>query len=83
MKQMKEENAKANKQGVPAEGAISYVTLDLSDLDTVKTCVEEIRAKTTTVDYLILNAGIMATPYGKTKQNLELQIGTSGAQRVA
>lgn len=49
-----------------------YVTLDLADLDTVKKGVENVLNKTTVVDYLILNAGILACPYRKTRNNLEL-----------
>ena len=49
--------------------------VDLADLTTVQTCVDSILSKSTVVDYLILNAGVMAMPYMKSKQNMEMQIG--------
>ena len=52
----------------------------MADLDTIKPCVDSVLEKTKVVDYLILNAGVMATPYTKTKQNLEMQIGKPGCR---
>ncbi|CAF1139873.1 unnamed protein product [Adineta ricciae] len=54
--------------------------LDLADLQSIKDCVgtflanEDQRMKITA---LINNAGIMACPYGKTKDGFELQMGTN------
>ena len=73
---MEQQNSKVKKtDGMPKVGSISYAIVDLCDLETVKPCVDAILEKTSVVDYLVLNAGVMATPYRKTKQNLELQIG--------
>ena len=75
---MKARNAEVRWERLPAEGDISYAVVDLADLDTIKPCVDCVLKKTKVVDYLILNAGIMATPYTRTKQNLEMQIGKPG-----
>ena len=73
---MEAANAAVEKtDDAPAPGSLSYVTVDLGDLDTVKPCVDGIVEKTQKVDFLVCNAGVMRTPYQKTKQNLEMQIG--------
>lgn len=51
------------------------VPCDLADLDTVVAAVKTIAAKEERVDILLNNAGIMAVPYGLTKQGIELQVG--------
>lgn len=78
---MKSQNAKVKKEGLPSGGEVSYVMLDLADLDTIKGGVDSLLQKTTIVDYVILNAGIMACPYKKTKNNLEMQIGEQWGTR--
>lgn len=50
---------------------------DLADLESVKAAAETIRSKEDHLDMLINNAGVMAVPYGYTKQGLELQCGTN------
>ena len=49
--------------------------LDLADLKSVERFVAGIRKDYNRIDVLMNNAGIMATPYGKTKQGFEAQIG--------
>lgn len=51
------------------------VQCDLADLESVKAAAQAISAKEGRIDILLNNAGIMACPYGKTKQGLELQVG--------
>ena len=36
--------------------------LDLADLDSVKACADSILATETRIDFLVLNAGVMACP---------------------
>ena len=49
--------------------------LDLTDLEDVKRCSSAIASKERTIDAIILNAGVMACPLGRTKQDFETQIG--------
>jgi NAD(P)-dependent dehydrogenase (short-subunit alcohol dehydrogenase family) len=56
---------------VDAEGPVC----DLADLETVKEFGAYVKLRYTKLDCLILNAGVMMTPPGVTKQNLEQQVG--------
>ncbi len=51
--------------------------LDLSDLASVAAFAENFKASFSRLDLLINNAGIMAPPFGKTKNGFELQMGTN------
>lgn len=51
--------------------------LDLSDLGSVKAFTERVRRTTSRIDILINNAGLMATPYAKTRDGFELQFGVN------
>lgn len=56
---------------------VSSVKLDLSDLDSVASCVNTIKGKYSHLDLLINNAGVMVPPFSRTKQGFELQFGTN------
>jgi NAD(P)-dependent dehydrogenase (short-subunit alcohol dehydrogenase family) len=51
--------------------------LDLADLDSVRAFAARASAHHTRLDLLVANAGVMATPGGRTRQGLELQLGTN------
>lgn len=51
--------------------------IDLTDLDSIEDAANEIIEKEGAIDVMLLNAGVMATPYTKTKDGFELQIGTN------
>ena len=51
--------------------------LDLSDLESVRSFVDDYTSRFDRLDLLINNAGIMMTPYGKTADGFELQFGTN------
>jgi NAD(P)-dependent dehydrogenase (short-subunit alcohol dehydrogenase family) len=53
------------------------IELDLADLDSVRTASEQIARRLPRLDLLINNAGVMATPLGRTKQGFETQLGTN------
>lgn len=52
-----------------------FVQMDLADLDSVRAAAANIASQTERVDVLFNNAGVMTTPYGKTKQGIEWQFG--------
>jgi len=58
-------------------GKAVLMKLDLSDFSSIRSFAARIRENYTAVDILINNAGIMATPYGKTVDGFELQFGTN------
>jgi len=57
-----------------ANNHLSYKLLDLADLSSVRHFAKEF---TTPIDVLILNAGVMGTPFSLTKDNFEMQVGTN------
>jgi len=57
-----------------ASDRVNYKLLDLADLSSVRSFAKEF---TTPIDSLILNAGVMATPFSLTKDNFEMQFGTN------
>ncbi|MGP4068707.1 oxidoreductase [Halobacillus sp. B29] len=54
---------------------IDVMPLDLQDLDSVKEFARIFKAKYFRLDILLNNAGVMTTPYGKTKDGFEQQLG--------
>src|SRR5580698_8160297 len=58
-------------------GSFEVVVLDLADLKSVRACADGLRAKGEAFDIVIANAGVMATPFGHTKDGFETQFGTN------
>lgn len=52
-------------------------TMDLGNLESVSRFAKHIYEKYAQIDVLMLNAGIMRTPPGKTKDGFEIQMGTN------
>ena len=57
-----------------AQDLVDFKLLDLADLSSVRNFAKEF---TSPIDVLILNAGVMATPFSLTKDKFEMQIGTN------
>ncbi|KAL2839880.1 putative short-chain dehydrogenase/reductase [Aspergillus pseudodeflectus] len=51
--------------------------LDLESLSSVRACAQKLLSMTKTLNILIANAGVMATPEGRTKDNFETQFGVN------
>ncbi len=64
----------ANTVAEIGKDRVDFKLLDLADLSSVRNFAKEFTA---TVDVLILNAGVMATPFTLTKDNFEMQMGTN------
>lgn len=63
---------------VAASGAEpEEVTLDLSDLDSVRRAADEVGERHSRLDLLMANAGIMAVPLARTAQGFESQLGVN------
>jgi NAD(P)-dependent dehydrogenase (short-subunit alcohol dehydrogenase family) len=58
-------------------GSLELIELDLADLASVRACADELNAAGKPFDVVIANAGVMATPFGKTKDGFETQFGTN------
>ena len=59
------------------KGKVSLVSLDLSDMKSIRSCDKQVRKLTKKLDGLINNAGIMQTPKQSTKDGFEIQLGTN------
>jgi len=64
------ENAAAEVKG-------TFMELDLSSLQSVRSFVQAFLSRYHRLDFLVNNAGVMMTPEGKTKDNFETQFGTN------
>ncbi len=68
--------AKAIREGYP-KANIDIRELDLGSLDSVKSFADQLLTDYAQLDILINNAGVMMSPYAKTKDGFELQMGTN------
>jgi len=58
-------------------GSFELVELDLTSLVSVRACADKLVADGRPFDVVIANAGVMATPFGKTADGFEMQFGTN------
>ncbi len=65
--------AEAAAKGVSLE----LVELDLANLKSVRDCADHLLEKGEPFDVVIANAGVMATPFGRTADGFETQFGTN------
>ncbi|CAG9983059.1 unnamed protein product [Clonostachys byssicola] len=56
---------------------VHFLELDLNSLQSVRGFAEQFKARTTTLNILIKNAGVMACPEGRTADVFETQFGTN------
>jgi NAD(P)-dependent dehydrogenase (short-subunit alcohol dehydrogenase family) len=75
----KAENATAQvrKDATVGGGSFELVELDLASLRNVRACADGLLAKGESLDAIIANAGVMATPFGHTADGFETQFGTN------
>jgi NAD(P)-dependent dehydrogenase (short-subunit alcohol dehydrogenase family) len=75
----KAENATAQvrKDATVGGGSFELVELDLASLKNVRACADGLLAKGESLDAIIANAGVMATPFGHTADGFETQFGTN------
>jgi len=72
--------ARAVTAGVRAAangGGFELLELDLASLDSVRVCADALVDDGKPFDLVICNAGVMATPFGKTTDGFETQFGTN------
>ena len=58
-------------------GGFELIELDLASLKSVRACADELLARNQKIDVIIANAGVMATPFGRTTDGFETQFGTN------
>jgi NAD(P)-dependent dehydrogenase (short-subunit alcohol dehydrogenase family) len=69
--------AEARREAAVAGGSIELIALDLASLDSVRACADKLQKEGKPLDIIIANAGVMATPFGKTADGFETQFGTN------
>ncbi len=76
---VKAENASAQvrKDAIAGGGSLELIELDLASLKSVRVCADRLLAKGESLDVIIANAGVMATPFGHTVDGFETQFGTN------
>jgi NAD(P)-dependent dehydrogenase (short-subunit alcohol dehydrogenase family) len=57
--------------------SLELIELDLASLKSVRTAADKLVADGRSFDVIIANAGVMATPFGKTEDGFETQFGTN------
>jgi NAD(P)-dependent dehydrogenase (short-subunit alcohol dehydrogenase family) len=75
--QEKAEKAQHELLKLYPEAKLDLVKLDLGDLQSVKACAEIVLANYDRLNIIMCNGGIMAVPYGKTKDNIEMHMGVN------
>jgi NAD(P)-dependent dehydrogenase (short-subunit alcohol dehydrogenase family) len=63
--------------GAAHGGSFELVELDLASLASVRACADGLLAAAQPFDLVIANAGVMATPFGRTADGFETQFGTN------
>jgi NAD(P)-dependent dehydrogenase (short-subunit alcohol dehydrogenase family) len=69
--------AQVRKDAGANGGSFELVELDLANLGSVSACADQLLARGDAFDVIIANAGVMATPFGKTADGFETQFGTN------
>src|ERR1700734_4108788 len=77
LKKAEAATAEVRKAAAENGGGFELVQLDLGDLASVRACADALVKKGELFDVVIANAGVMATPFGKTKDGFETQFGTN------
>ena len=70
------ENIKDALANEPNAGSVDFWHLDLSSFKSIKSFADNFNRESLPIDFLFLNAGVMMSPFEKTEDGLELQIGT-------
>jgi NAD(P)-dependent dehydrogenase (short-subunit alcohol dehydrogenase family) len=73
----KDATEEVRKDAAANGGSFELVELDLANLKSVRACADQLLKKGEPFDVVIANAGVMATPLGKTADGFETQFGTN------
>jgi NAD(P)-dependent dehydrogenase (short-subunit alcohol dehydrogenase family) len=69
--------SEVSKTAAEIGATLELIELDLASLKSVRTAADKLIADSRLFDVIIANAGVMATPFGKTEDNFETQFGTN------
>lgn len=77
LKKAEQAIADVRRDTTAAGGSIDLISLDLASLASVRACSDKLQEAGKPLDVIIANAGVMATPFGKTADGFETQFGTN------
>ncbi len=77
LEKAKRATAEVTKTAAQTGASFELVELDLASLKSVRAAADKLVADGRPFDVLIANAGVMATPFGKTADGFETQFGTN------
>jgi NAD(P)-dependent dehydrogenase (short-subunit alcohol dehydrogenase family) len=77
LKKAEAATAQVYKDAAANGGSFELIELDLADLASVRASTDKLLNKGQFFDVIIANAGVMATPLGKTADGFETQFGTN------
>jgi len=77
LEKAKRATSEVSKAAAKTGGSFELVELDLASLKSVRSATDKLVADGRLFDVIIANAGVMATPFGKTEDGFETQFGTN------
>jgi NAD(P)-dependent dehydrogenase (short-subunit alcohol dehydrogenase family) len=77
LEKAKRATADVSKAAAANGASFELIELDLASLKSVRAAAEKLVADGRLFDVIIANAGVMATPFGKTEDGFETQFGTN------
>src|ERR1700722_15721489 len=77
LEKAKRATTEVSKAGAKTGGSFELIELDLASLKSVRSATDKLLADGRPFDVIIANAGVMATPSGKTQDGFETQFGTN------
>src|SRR5580692_3819295 len=77
LEKAKRATSEVSKAAAETGGSFELIQLDLASLKSVRSATDKLVADGRLFDVIIANAGVMATPFGKTEDGFETQFGTN------
>ena len=77
LEKAKRATAEVSKAAAANGASFELIELDLASLKSVRAAADQLVADGRLFDVIIANAGVMATPFGKTQDGFETQFGTN------
>ena len=77
LEKAKRATAEVSKAAAANGASFELIELDLASLKSVRAAADKLVADGRLFDVIIANAGVMATPFGKTEDGFETQFGTN------
>ena len=77
LEKAKRATSEVSKAAAKTGGSFELIKLDLASLKSVRDAADKLVADGRVFDVIIANAGVMATPFGRTQDGFETQFGTN------